>query len=87
MSLSGFYTAVAVDQDQAVVTQINGTSGSYDIFLHELVDGAEADGADFEEEVRKWVLPGESRVSGTWCCTHAHYQVRESPIESPLRAH
>ena len=33
-----------------------------------------ADGAEFEEEVRRWVIPGISRFSGTWCCTHAHYQ-------------
>ena len=33
-----------------------------------------SDAHEFEEEVRRWVIPGESRFSGTWCCTHAHYQ-------------
>jgi hypothetical protein len=35
---------------------------------------SEEDGAVFEEEIRKWVIPGASRFSGSWCCTHSHYQ-------------
>ena len=42
MALSGFYNAIAVDDGRAIVTQINGTSGSFDLFLHELVDGSDA---------------------------------------------
>jgi len=43
------------------------------------------DGDEFEEEVRKWVIPGESRFSGTWCCTHAHYQAGTLLYKNPAR--
>ena len=43
------------------------------------------DGDEFEEEVRKWVIPGESRFSGTWCCTHTHYQAGTLLYKNPAR--
>ena len=43
------------------------------------------DGNEFEEEVRKWVIPGESRFSGTWCCTHTHYQAGTLLYKNPAR--
>ena len=44
-----------------------------------------SDGAFFEEEIRKWVIPGSSRFSGTWCCTHAHYQAGTLLYKNPAR--
>ena len=44
-----------------------------------------ADGAAFEEEMRKWVIPGESRFSGTWCCTHSHYQAGTLLYKNPAK--
>ena len=43
----------------------------------------DTDGGEFEEEVRKWVIPGESRFSGTWCCTHTHYQAGTLLYKNP----
>ena len=35
--------------------------------------------------MRKWVIPGESRFSGTWCCTHSHYQAGTVLYKIPAR--
>lgn len=35
--------------------------------------------------MRKWVIPGESRFSGTWCCTHTHYQAGTLLYKNPAR--
>jgi hypothetical protein len=32
------------------------------------------EGREFEEAIRRFVIPGESRFSGSWCCSHSHYQ-------------
>ena len=44
-----------------------------------------AEGREFEEQIRQWVIPGESRFSGTWCCTHAHYQAGTILYKIPAR--
>ena len=35
--------------------------------------------------MRRWVIPGESRFSGTWCCTHSHYQAGTLLYKIPER--
>lgn len=44
----------------------------------------EAEGREFQEAVQSYVAPGKSGYSGTWCCTHGHYQAGTIKYKTPV---